>query len=60
MKITVIGINEITAHVIRYIEDIYENIVIYDIQISADLKNKYKSKNNLQILRYTKERNTVH
>jgi Trk K+ transport system NAD-binding subunit len=52
MKITIIGINEITEHVIRYIEDIYENIVIYDIQISADLKNKYKSKNNITIIEH--------
>ena len=50
MKITIIGINEITEHILRYIEDIYEDISIYDIQISADLKNKYKSKNNITII----------
>ena len=44
MNIAIIGFNEITEHILRYIEDICENIVIYDIQISADLKNKYKSK----------------
>ena len=50
MKITIIGINEITEHVLRYIEDISENIVIYDMHIPADLKNKYKSKNNITII----------
>ena len=52
MKITIIGINEITEHILRYIEDIYEDISIYDIQISADLKNKYKSKNNITIIEH--------
>ena len=50
MKITIIGINEITEHVLRYIEDISENIVIYDMHIPADFKNKYKSKNNITII----------
>ena len=50
MNIAIIGFNEITEHILRYIEDICENIVIYDIQISADLKNKYKSKNNITII----------
>jgi len=52
MKITIIGINEITEHVLRYIEDICENIVMYDTEISADLKNKYKSKNNITIIEH--------
>ena len=50
MNIAIIGFNEITEHILRYIEDVCENIVIYDIQISADLKNKYKSKNNITII----------
>ena len=50
MNIAIIGFNEITEHILRYIEGICENIVIYDIQISADLKNKYKSKNNITII----------
>ena len=52
MNIAIIGFNEITEHILRYIEDICENIVIYDIQISADLKNKYKSKNNITIIEH--------
>ena len=52
MNIAIIGFNEITEHILRYIEGIYENIVIYDIQISADLKNKYKSKNNITIIEH--------
>ena len=52
MKITIIGINEITEHVLRNIEDICENIVMYDTDISADLKNKYKSKNNITIIEH--------
>ena len=52
MNIAIIGFNEITEHILRYIEGICENIVIYDIQISADLKNKYKSKNNITIIEH--------
>tara|TARA_B000000460_G_scaffold244662_1_gene215111 strand:+ start:105 stop:503 length:399 start_codon:yes stop_codon:yes gene_type:complete len=52
MNIAIIGFNEITEHILRYIEDICENIVIYDTQISADLKNKYKSKNNITIIEH--------
>ena len=52
MNIAIIGFNEITEHILRYIEGICENIVIYDIQISADLKNKYKSKNNITIIKH--------
>ena len=52
MNIAIIGFNEITEHILRYIEDVCENIVIYDIQISADLKNKYKSKNNITIIEH--------
>ena len=52
MNIAIIGFNEITEHILRYIEGICENIVIYDTQISADLKNKYKSKNNITIIEH--------
>ena len=52
MNIAIIGFNEITEHILRYIEGICENIVIYYIQISADLKNKYKSKNNITIIEH--------
>lgn len=52
MNIAIIGFNEITEHILRYIEGICENIVIYDIKISADLKNKYKSKNNIKIIEH--------
>jgi hypothetical protein len=52
MNIAIIGFNEITDHILRYIEGICENIAIYDTQISADLKNRYKSKNNITIIEH--------